>query len=94
MPVSFIGYTVAEAVMVFLLIVGFINEDKIIEFEQRQIEYGKKLKRACVKLNVGFFKFIKILFLAIVTPEDRIEELRHKLFPEEEKNNKEVFTNG
>lgn len=93
MPVSVIGYTVAEAVIVFLLIVGFINEDKIIEFEQRQIEYGKKLKRACAKLNVGFFKFIKILFLAIITPEDRIEELRHKLFPEEE-NNKEVFTNG
>ncbi len=93
MPVSVIGYTVAETVMVILLIIGFINEDKIIEFEQRQIEYGKRLKQACVKLDVGFFKFIKILFLAIVTPEDRIEELRHKLFPEEEKNNKEVFTN-
>lgn len=81
MPASVIGYTVLELIVVVSLIIGFINEDKIIGFEQKHVNYIKCVKRACNRLNVGSLKFLKILFLAMITPEKEIESLKIRLFP-------------
>lgn len=75
-----IASTIFEAVIVILLIVGFVNEEKFIEFEQSQIRYIKALKRACKIQNIGFWEFIKIVFLTAITPVNKLDELREKIY--------------
>lgn len=82
---------VLELSVISLLIFGFINENKLINFEERQKNYIKKLRKACVKNNVGFFKFLKIVFLCSITKEEKIDELREKLFPQ---NNRKIEEGG
>lgn len=71
---------VLELSVISLLIFGFINENKFINFEERQKNYIKKLRKACVKNNVGFFKFLKIVFFVFHNKRGKNRRIKRKTF--------------
>lgn len=67
-----------EFVFIVLLIIGFTNEDSVIRFEQKTKRDCKGIYNACKRQHIGLMLFLQIVFLAVVTPKNQIEQAKQK----------------
>lgn len=57
-----LSYAVFELIVIALLIYACVWEEKLIVFEERVSKDISGIRHACKRQNIGFFKFLQMLF--------------------------------